>query len=181
MKTKPLLFPLDLQMFAEDQQQEQEEKEVDPNKKYLETIKDLQENSVPKEKYDALEKQNRELLNAVLNGGSSNQTPPVEEKPDIKKLRQDLFNEKSNLSNLEYAKKCLELRKAIMDGGGIDPFVPVGEKIIPEESDFKAAERVAKVLQECIDSSEGDSGVFTNLLQLRTIEVMPRQNTKAKA
>ena len=177
-------YKLDLQLFAEGDPTPGDPTPGDPNpeKNYLEAIKKLKENSVSKEAYEKLEAQNKQYLEAIINGrGLEPGKTDKEEKPDIAQLRKDLFNEKSNLSNLEYCKKALELRKAIMDDGGIDPFVPVGEKIIPEDSDFKAADRVATVLQECIDASEGDSGVFTNLLQLKTIEVMPRKSTKAKA
>ena len=176
---KPNTYSLDLQLFAEDKPEEQtppKQEEVDPNKKYLDTIKDLKANTVDKKKYEELEAQNKELLNRIVNGGPITQSPPQEEKPDIKQLREKLFKGESN--NLEYAKTMLKLRKAIMDEGGIDPFVPVGEKYVPDNSDLEAAERVATVLQECIDASEGDSGVFTNLLQLKTIDVMPTRGKR---
>lgn len=178
MKIKPN-YKLDLQLFAEDNPEEQTPptEEVDPTKKFLDEIANLKANSVDKKKYEELEQQNKTLLDTVLNGGSFSQVnPEKEEKPDIKKLRESLFKEEN--SNLEYAKKALALRKAIMDEGGIDPFVPVGEKVIPEQSDFDAAKRVADVLQDCIDASEGDSGVFTSLLQSKTVEAMPQRPRK---
>ena len=184
MKSQTAKFKLDLQAFAEDTQPA-DPQPADPQptddsgvEKYIHALEEQKKNSVPKADYDALKKENAELFKAVINGERLN-TGPQDEKPDIAQLRKDLFNEKKPLNNLEYCKKALELRKAIMDEGGVDPFVPVGEKIIPEESDFKAAERVAQVMQECIDASEGDSGVFTNLLQLRTIDVMPKKKAKA--
>ena len=177
MKSNPLKHKLDLQLFAEDPAIQEEQ--VDPEKNYAEAIKKLKETTVSKESYEKLEAQNKQLLDAIINGGSENtQEPSKPLPPDLDKLRKELFNQDCKLNNLEFAKKSLELRKGIMEQGGIDPFVPVGEKIIPEQSDFDTAKRVADILQECIDASEGDSGVFTNLLQLRTIEVMP--NIKGK-
>ena len=181
MKSQTAKFKLDLQHFAEDPKPA-EEKPAEPKaqeessvKKYIDALEEQKKNSVSKEDYEALKKENQELFNAVLNGGSlKSGSPKVEEKPDIKQLREDLYGGKVQLNNLEYAKKTLELRKALMDEGEIDPFVPVGKNISPDQDDFDKAEEVAKVIQECIDTSEGDSGVFTNLLQLKTIEAMPR-------
>ena len=181
MKSQTAKFKLDLQHFAEDQNPADptpadplapEESTV---KKYLDALEEQKRNSVSKEDYEALKKENQELFNAVLNGGSlQSGSPKADEKPDIKQLREDLYGGKVQLNNLEYAKKTLELRKALMDEGEIDPFVPVGQNITPDANDFEAAERVASIIQECIDTSEGDSGVFTNLLQLKTAEAMPR-------
>lgn len=176
MKSKP--FKLDLQMFAEDQKsadESQAEKTMSAND-YVEAIEKLKESTVSKEDYEALKADNKELLNAVLNGGSlkSGSAPVNEVKPDIKKLREELYGGKTSLSNLEIAKKSLELRKALMDEGEIDPFVPVGQNISPEPLDFEKAQQVADVLEECIEKAEGDSGVFTNLLQLKMIDANPR-------
>ena len=175
MKNQSVLYYLDLQLFAEDPNTQDDTSEVDPEKNYAETLKEIKKNTVPKSAYEKLEAQNKQLLDAIINGSSEeNQNQQtVKVSPDLQKLRKELFNQDCNLTNLEFTKKALELRKGIMDEGGIDPFVPVGEKIIPEESDFTAAQRVADVLQECVDACNGDSGVFTNLLQLKTIEVMP--------
>lgn len=174
MKNQPLSFKLNLQMFAEDPSKE-EEKDLDPNKKYLEVIDNLKKNTVSLEKYNELEAQNKQLLDAVINGNSVKNEDSEENKgPSIKELREDLFGGKKQLTNLEYWEKTLALRKVLMEQGETDPFVPVGTKIVPERSDFEAAQRVADVVQECIDYANGDSAVFTNELQRRTIEVLPR-------
>ena len=163
-------------MFAE-VDEEQGQDIVDPNKDLLDIIDNLKKNTVPKSEYNKVVADRKRLVNDFLNGGNpDDEKADPKDKPDIKALRDDLF--KGEHSNLEYCKKALALRKAIMDEGGVDPFVPIGEKIIPEDSDFAAAERVATIMQECIDASEGDSGVFTNLLQLRTIDAMPNRGKK---
>ena len=177
MKSQTAKFKLDLQHFAEDPKPADEAgNEIeDVNKKYIDAINELKAKSVDKDKYEALEAQNKELLNAVLNGGGLNSgAPEVVDKPDIKKLREELYGGKTSLSNLQIAEKTLELRKALMDEGEIDPFVPVGQNISPEPFDFEKAQEVADVLKECIEKAEGDSGVFTNLLQLKMIDANPR-------
>jgi hypothetical protein len=59
-----------------------------------------------------------------------------------------------------------------MDEGGDDPFVPHGRKVVIEQSDYDAAERVADVLQQCIDYADGDNAVFVNEIQRRTVDTM---------
>lgn len=138
---------------------------------YIEAIKNLKENSVSKEEYLKLKEKNKQLLNSLVNG----EVPQgeVAEKPiDIEKLRENAF--KDNQTNLEYIQNALALRQAVMDSGGVDPFVPNGMKILPTDEDFETAQRVADVFQECVDIADGDSAIFTNELQRRTIDAFPR-------
>ena len=173
MKTRP--YKLDLQLFAEDQQDQQQEV-IDPNANAVEAIKKLKETTVSKEAYEAVVKQNKELFDTVINGGSIKDESSKAEEPSIQELRGKLFKVDSGLNNLEYWETALLLRKKLMEQGETDPFVPVGKRITPEQSDFDAAQRVADVVQECIDYAEGDSQVFTNELQRRTIDVtLPRR------
>jgi chorismate mutase len=169
-------YKLDLQLFAEEDPQDNLEK-VDPEKNYAKAIRDLKENTVSKEDYEKLEAQNKQLLDAIINGnGETDDKDKVEVLPSIKELREDLYGGKKHLSNLEYWQKTLALREALMAQGETDPFVPVGERITAERSDFEAAERVATVVKECIDYAKGDSAIFTNELQRRTIDTaLPRR------
>lgn len=144
---------------------------------YIEAIKKLKENSVPKEDYEKIQEENRKLLESLINGETIEQTS---EKPDISALRKELFSEECELNNLEYITKIMELRSAIMDSGGMDPFLPYGKKIIPTEEDIDTANRVAQVLQDCIEYADGDSQVFTNELQRRMIDSSPNGGRKRK-
>ena len=77
---------------------------------------------------------------------------------------------------MEFVKNTLALRQAIIDSGKPDPFLPMGNKIIPSDEDIATATRVANVLQECVDYADGDSAAFTNELQRRTVDIpMPRR------
>ena len=49
--------------------------------------------------------------------------------------------------------------------GEMDPLVPVGNKITPTDEDFQKAEKVAKVLQECVDYADGNPAVFVDELK----------------
>ena len=61
-----------------------------------------------------------------------------------------------------------------MAEGKPDPFLPIGEQIMPTDQDIQTAQKVADVLQECVDYAEGDSAVFTNELQRRLVDVKIR-------
>lgn len=140
---------------------------TEDNNQYIETIKKMKENMVDKADYDKLKKENQELLDSVLNGAEY-ENPAPEEKVDINKLREDLFAGDNN--NLEFVEKALKLRTELIEKGEPDPFLPVGKQITPTDDDIASAERVAKVLQECVDYAQGDSQIFTTELQRRTID-----------
>lgn len=131
---------------------------------YIEAIKEIKANSVPRDEFEALEKEKKDLLKALIEGGQVEQ-PTAAEKPDLKSLRAELFNEDAKLNNLEYAKKALALRAAVLEETGKDIFLPYGANISPTLADSEAAEKVAKAFQSCIDYADGDSQLFTQELQ----------------
>ena len=139
---------------------------------YIDTIKNLKENSVDRSKYEALRADNKRLLDSIVNGQSVESQTPVN-KPSIDELRKQVFKE--DQSNLDYVTHALELRDALIANGEPDPFLPYGKKIVPTDEDVAAAERVATVLKECVDYAEGDSQIFTNELQRRTVDTGPRR------
>ena len=154
------------------QNDEMRTEEVVDNIDYIAAIKELKENSVDRQKYDALKADNKRLVEALVNG----QTIETNSKPqvDIQALRNELFRNE-NQTNLQYVENALKLRNALIESGEPDPFIPQGSKVIATSEDIAAAQRVADVLQECIDYAEGDSQVFTNELQRRTVDTMPRR------
>lgn len=130
---------------------------------YIDAIKNLKQNTVDRSKYDELRAENKRLLQAVVNGQPGE--AQVEEKPvDLNELRLALTKEQTNL---EYITNALKLREAVLNQGGEDPFVPVGSKYTPTAADYERANRVAQVLQEMVDESEGDPQVFLNEYQRR--------------
>ena len=139
---------------------------------YIEAIKTLKENSVDRAKYEALRADNKRLLDAVVNGQTVENT--VKPQVDIQALRNELFNNE-NQTNLQYVENALKLRTALIESGEQDPFLPYGSKIVPTDEDIATANRVATVLQECIDYADGDSAIFTNEVQRRTVDTAPRR------
>lgn len=148
-----------------------QQEEVNDSIDYIEAIKEIKQNSVDREAYNKLREENKRLLNSLVNGESVD--VKKEEPVNIDELRDKLFNKES--TNLEYISNALKLREELMKQGKPDPFLPAGKNIIPTEEDIKTANRVAKVLQECVDYADGDSNVFTNELQRVTVDsVLPK-------
>lgn len=148
--------------------------EVDAD--YVAAIQELQNNSVSKEEYQKLRRENKKLLDALVNGQQIE--TPKEEKPDIAELRKKLFNKDGNLSNLEYVETALKLRNALMDAGERDPFLPYGDRVTVTAEMCDKAQAVADGLQECVDFADGDSGIFTAQLQRITKDVLPGRRVR---
>ena len=140
---------------------------------YLATIKELKQNSVDRQKYDQLKAENKKLLDSIVNGQELD-LPQESKKRSVDEIRSEMFKEDNGLTNLQYIQDALELRQQLISEGKPDPFLPVGNQIAPTDFDIATAERVANVLQECVDYAEGDSSVFTNELLRRTVDVKIR-------
>lgn len=138
---------------------------------YIEAIKEMKQNSVNRAEYDKLKKENKQLLDALVDGKEIE--IKKEEPVDISKLRKELFNKDSQLSNLDYVSSALKLRNALIEKGERDPFLPYGEKVTLTAEHYDKADQVATVLQECVDFADGDSGIFSAELQRRTKDAMP--------
>ena len=142
--------------------------------KYVEAINTIKKNSVSRQDYDKLKEENRTLLESIINQSPQQANNTEEAEPvDLDELRKEMFSTDSRLSNLEYVEDALKLRKALMDNGEPDPFLPWGEKIFPSAEDEEAAERVVRVFQECVDYAQGNSEIFTNELMRRTVDAAP--------
>ena len=128
----------------------------DANQDYISAISEMKQNMVSREEYEKVRADNKRL---------------VKEEVDVNALRQELFGKsRRDLSNLDFVDKALQLRKALMEKGEQDPFVmKAGRTSSPEADDFKKAERVASVLQECVDIADGNPDVFNNEFQRRLI------------
>ena len=156
-------------------EEKKEKKSEQSNVELAKALKEARENSVPKADYEKLEKENKELVAQIINGeGNVGNGQPTPEKVDIKALRDELYGPKgADLSNLDFWKKTLKLRNAVIEQEGYDPFLPHGAKIKPNEQDVERAEAVAKTVEKCIEEANGNSEVFTALLQAETANDSP--------
>ena len=146
------------------------ETEFDP----VQAINELKQNSVSKEDYNKVVAEKNKYLKALIDG---NQVAEVQNKEpvDIDGLRKELFSGEKDLTNLEYVKKALELRNALIERDGVDIFVGRGSKLTPTDEDYEAAQRVADGFQQCIDVAQGDSEIFTRELMRITEDVAPHK------
>lgn len=144
-----------------------ENNEVD----YIQAIQDLKANSVSKEQYLKLKQENKKLIQNLVEGTSevSGATAP---KVDVDQLRKDLFKRDTSMTNLTYIDNALKLREALIERGEKDPFLPWGHQISPTDADINTANKVASVLQECVDYADGNASVFQSELQ-RVLEDTP--------
>lgn len=149
------------------------ETEFDP----VQAINELKQNSVSKEAYNKVVEEKNKYLKALIDGSQVAEAQP-KEPVDLDALRKDLFGK--DLSNLEYAKKALQLRNELIERDGVDIFVGKGSKIAPDESDYLAAQKVADAFQSCIDVAEGDSEIFTRELMRITKDVAPQNSINPK-
>lgn len=129
---------------------------------YIQAINDLKANTVSLEKYNKLKEENKKLLENIITGQTS-----TEEKVKTrtsKEIKEDLFDGKQK-TNLEFVKKALELRNALIKETGEDCFAPSGPQYSPTVDDYAKADLVAEVYQHCIDVAEGDADIFNRELQ----------------
>lgn len=139
---------------------------------YADALAEMRENTVPKEDYDKAMEEVKKLTGILVNGTGEIASAEAASVPDIKELRR-VFLSGKDMSNLEYWQNTLALRKAIMESGGEDPFLPQGQKISATAEDAEKAQNVADVISECIEYANGDSHIFTNELQRRTVDTGP--------
>lgn len=148
----------------------EEKSNVDTTQDYISAINEIKQNSVSKEAYNKVVEDNKRLLDSIVHGTDNGQDQGQKPKePDINELREELYGvNRNDMTNYEYVDKTLQLRKAIMDKGGVDPFVPAGRKIQPTLEDFQKAQNVADVLQEQVDDVKnnygGDPSIFNDKL-----------------
>ena len=150
-------------------------------------MKALKENTVPKEEYEKLQKEKATLIKAIAEGATLPQGEKKEEKPNIQELRKKFLSAgENNISNAEYVQTALALRKACLEEGQPDPFLPRGIKRKPELSEIEGAQKVAdafeEMLAEATDSETGevDNEIFNALLKKNIANDTPLLNARLK-
>lgn len=132
---------------------------------YIDAIRDLQKNSVSRDKYNKLEAENKQLLDTLVNGGTIEMVN-VEPEKTVEDLRKTIANsDKNKLCAHDFIKASLELREKIMAESGDDIFA--------KDNSYEArakADRTAAVYQECLDIAKGDKDLFQREFESRLIE-----------
>lgn len=123
-------------------------------------------------KVKALEAQNAELMaakkkyyDAILNGVTVEEVVQYRNRDEIRK---DLFGkDKSEISNLEYAKLVVELDDACIRETGESCFLPKGKNVSITSDERETAQRVHDCLSDCIEEANNDSQIFNQALARR--------------
>lgn len=156
--------------MQEDNLKRNEEDVVD-NTDYIDAIKSLKENSVSKEKYDALEAEKKQLLEALVNGQDVN-LPDEGEKLGSRLEYYKKYKENKFSSNLDFWDNFCKLRKATIEEYGADPTVtgnfgltPEGDRIEPAYGEAEAMEKEIGVIEQMIEEADGNPLVFDALMQ----------------
>lgn len=147
--------------MEDERNDQQEEMQENPADKYLEEIKRLKQTTVSRDDYNAIRDENKKLLEAIVEGKTFESSSTDEATPSMEELRKELYGGGiDKMTDLDMVTKTLQLRQMIIDEGGEDPFVPVGQKISPDYNDYASAQRLAEGLQHCVDIADGDNSVF---------------------
>lgn len=184
---------INLQFFAEEQAQEkqpEDTKKVDESahqanksqfnsaEEFQRAYRELQENSVPKSVVAEKDAQIADLTRAIIDGTSIPQGGEGgEQKPEIKELAKSMLED--GIGNLEFAKRTLEYRAAVIEKTGHDPFVALNSE--DPDGDGEKASNVADVLKDCVEKSGGSDSVFTALLNEKLKDTPLANATKGRA
>jgi hypothetical protein len=129
----------------------------EPN--YVEEIQQWKANSVPLEKYNKLQAEHKQAMDALMNGGQLEQEIMAQSTMDYKAELSKLIHGEESKSNLDFVRRLLEIREAgLKQGENIN--MPFGPKAEYTENDEAETEFVAKCLQECVDKAEGNPSAF---------------------
>lgn len=142
-----------------EQQQIQE-----PTENLIKAYNDLKANSVPIEKYNEAMDMNRKLVESWTAPAPAGDDVPVDLKKnweDRRKALEDVMS-KDDATNLEYWSAVLPYREATIALTGKDPFVGENARVVVTDDDRKAADKVAKGMQHCVDVAQGDPAIFNN-------------------
>lgn len=144
---------------------------------YIEAMAEMRKNMVSKEEYNKIVEENKQLVQAMVNGETIQVANP-EPEVDVNALRKDILTK--DMTNLEYATKVLDLRNELLKRGENDPFLPYGHNYTLEDNDVISAEKAASALQHCVDVAQGNPDIFQNELQRIMVDTVPTINKNIK-
>lgn len=140
--------------MAEENNNLEQTETTEPN--YIQVIADLKANSVSREQYNKVLKENKQLTDTLISGGQLQQAN--ESGPSEQELIDALSN--GSLSDLQTIECSLALRDIALARGEKDPYLPNNPDYIPTEADIKLYDNMAKTLKEICEYANGDNRVF---------------------
>ena len=140
---------------------------VEEGQDYIEAIKTLKSNTVPKEEAEKLKAENKRLLEALTNGETIEQSATKKE-----------FNEEEVMSiitnpnsrDLDFFKSLISLREHKLETENIDIFAGKGTQYQPVPNESQKIENVVNCINHCIEYADGDPDAFDTELDRITIK-----------
>ena len=144
------------------------------NTDVVDALKDLQENSVSKEKYEALEAnynaERKKWVDAFVNGRLEDESG--EEKLESRLEYYKRFKENNFPTDLDTMTNLINLRKATIKEYGLDPCVtgnygltPEGGKLEPAYGEAETIQEQFDILEEIVKEANGNPLEYQRLLQ----------------
>lgn len=145
------------------------ETQENDSQKYIDVINSMKANSVSKEQYAKLQEENQQLIEALKSG---NQVEMISEenKPSLKDLAGTISNENFEVTNMEGWRAALDYRKAAIENGFRDPFLPNSRDYTVKPEDSARAQQIADTLEKILDESNGNPDMF-NAIAKQYIQV----------
>lgn len=145
--------------------------QVNDNQYYIDAIKEIQANSVSKERYNKLLDENKYLVDSLVKGES---LAPANSAPQEVRTLKDIMNDQKDCAakgnQCGYIEYALEFRDKLLEETGEDCFVSRGANVTPTEESYRNAQKVADIYKECLDYANGDDKALINELQRRMVE-----------
>ena len=146
---------------------------------YISAINEMRNNSVSRDKYNKLKEDNRQLLDALINGGQI-EVPTAEEKKSAQELTVEFHQmagrKKGKPLDVEFSEKVLATRDAYIEETGEDPFLPSN----PTDTDYKNASDVEAFFRTCLEAADGNNDVFEREMSRHLVEypALPTKNKR---
>ena len=147
---------------------EEEVKKTTLEEDYLAQIAELKNKldneTVALDEYNKVRADNKRLMENYINGVKQKKDEEVPEE-SIEDLAKDI--QSGTLNNLDYWTKSLKYRDSYKEKYGVDPWLPTGRDYQYNSSDAASADYLYETVKECIDNCDGNSAVFSTLLEGR--------------
>lgn len=146
---------------------------------YISAINEMRNNSVSRDKYNKLKEDNKQLLDALINGGQI-EIPTAEEKKSVQELvtefRELAGKKKGKPLDVEFSEKILGIRNAYIEETGEDPFLPSN----PTGTDYQNVSDVEAFFNTCLEAADGNNDVFEREMSRHLVEypALPTKNKR---
>lgn len=147
-----------------------EQENLTNEKDYLETIEEMKNTMVPKEKLDKALEENKRLIKTIANGTKASQEKeePKETREQKVKRHQEIVNRlltPHGRKGIDLVRDGIEFRELTKELYGVDTAMIKVNSSSPVNDAEELAERMDKVegkFKECLDNCDGTEGDFLN-------------------